>query len=363
MSDQNNASPYITFDQLAALESSPYAMYKHMYVDICDDLVTGILLSKIVYWFGIGRNGEQRARHVHDGRVCIVKKKEDWWTECRISEGQYDRAIAKLIKMGVVSTEIHYNPFARKVQQRSTFIFINKDHLSFLVNEYLESFQKQVFSNLTSPVSETPEMGVSVTGETLVCEQVISGVCIQTQNTSLNTSQCEGRTPEISNSKKEKKPSKSPKPEKIPFRENVLLTQDEHKNLLTEVGSEQFDWMLDKLSAQKSSTGKQYKCDAATMWNGGWVREAWQERINKPQAKTGSKTVVLGNEDIAKNVEKEWIAPSHAKLEVSYKGIAIIPMYGNIQPAYLDFSEPSFGNQIICMLRKFGFIPRKNIRP
>lgn len=354
----NNASaktPAFTFQDLAALESSPYTQYRHMYVDICDDLVAGILLSKIVYWFGIGRNGEQRAKHTHEGRACIVKKREDWWQECRISERQYDRAIVKLIDLGVISTEIHYNPFSKQSMQRATFIFINEEALMVHVQRYLESRKVGDFSNHQTVISEVPDSGL--------LEITNSGFVHTAMNTSMNTSQSERRTPEISNPKKEKKLLKPPKPEKISFRENVLLTQEEHDKLLAEVGAEQFDWMLDELNCKKASNGYVYDCDAATMWKNGWVRKAWNDHISKPQVSRPGSAPPAGNEELAKKAEKEWVStlnPPHAKIEITYDSIRIIPQYGmHSQEKFLKFSEDAFSQKIENFMRNAGFVKRK----
>lgn len=259
-----------SFEDLAALESAPFSQYKHMYVDICDDLVTGILLSKIVYWFGIGKNGEQRARHEHAGRVCIVKKKEDWWNECRISEGQYDRAIAKLIEKKIITTEVHYNPFASKPMQRATFIFINKEVLNSLVKSYLDSFKKESDRNPISPVSETPEMRVSERGEMQVSEHPVSGVSsYSTKNTTKTTSDI------LSLASPEGK-----KIEKLPFSENVRLTEDEHSKLLAQYGQQKLAWMIQKLSDSIAAYGKKYKSHYHVLVPTGWVHQEYEKQHN-----------------------------------------------------------------------------------
>lgn len=89
------------------------------------------------------------------------------------------------------------------------------------------------------------------------------------------------------------KKKKETKPTKISFRDNVTLTQKEHDNLLAEVGEEPLTWMLNKLSAHKSAKGQTYKSDAATMRNGGWVRDALESR--RPVASTSTSYAKPGN--------------------------------------------------------------------
>lgn len=349
----NNASVKVrsfTFEDLAALESSPYTQYRHMYVDICDDLIAGILLSKIVYWFGIGRNGEQRARHEHDGKICIVKKREDWWEECRIGERQYDRAMAKLIELGVISTEIHYNPFIRKTAQRATFIFINQDVLVEKVSTYLKDLEERNFRNNETVISETDESVIS--------EPTISGHLYRPMNTPMTTSQSERRAHEISIPKKEKKPTKAPEPEKIPFRENVFLTQEERDKLLAEVGAEQFEWMLDRLSAYKASSGQKYDCDAATMWKNHWVRDAWEKHIKNPQASRPGSAPPAGNEELAKKVERQYVSQFY-KITVSYDRVEFISNSGNREPEILKFTENGFSDRLKGLIEKYKFNRRK----
>lgn len=94
--------------------------------------------------------------------------------------------------------------------------------------------------------------------------------------------------PRSSSSKSKAK--KEEDPEKIAFRPNVTLTQHEYDRILSEVGSQQLEWMLDKLDATKASTGRRYVCDAATMNKGGWVRDAYAQQRGTAAAKTGSRT-------------------------------------------------------------------------
>ena len=69
----------------------------HAYVDMCGDLIAGALLGQILYWFGVGKDGQSRARIVKDGYLWIAKARADWWEEIRITPKQYDRA-AKILK-------------------------------------------------------------------------------------------------------------------------------------------------------------------------------------------------------------------------------------------------------------------------
>lgn len=69
----------------------------HAYVDISGDLVAGLLLGQILFWFGVDKRGNTRARIQKDGHIWIAKTRADWHDEIRISPKQYDRAI-KILK-------------------------------------------------------------------------------------------------------------------------------------------------------------------------------------------------------------------------------------------------------------------------
>lgn len=78
---------------------------KRIYIDMANDLVAGILLSQIIYWYLPDYKGNSKLRVEHEGHQWIAKKRSDWWDECRITEKQYDRAIAILEEKKFVITD------------------------------------------------------------------------------------------------------------------------------------------------------------------------------------------------------------------------------------------------------------------
>jgi len=78
---------------------------KRIYIDMADDLVSGILLSQIIYWYLPDKNGKSKLRVRHEGEMWIAKTRADWWLECRITERQYDRAIRILEEKEFVKTD------------------------------------------------------------------------------------------------------------------------------------------------------------------------------------------------------------------------------------------------------------------
>lgn len=82
----------------------------HIYIDICDDLVAGTLLDKILCLFSPDTEGSLEIKTFKDGYYWLVKGREDWYEEIRISAKQYDRAIKILKDKGFVEIAIYkYN--------------------------------------------------------------------------------------------------------------------------------------------------------------------------------------------------------------------------------------------------------------
>ena len=78
------------------------------YVDIAGDLIAGLMLSQIMYWFSPDKSGKSKIRiHKKDGE-WIAKSRKDWYTELRISPKQCDRALDILEnKKGLIKKAIH----------------------------------------------------------------------------------------------------------------------------------------------------------------------------------------------------------------------------------------------------------------
>ena len=76
--------------------------FEMTYVDMTNDLISGLLLSQIVYWFSPSKNGKSKTRVTYKGRKAIAKGRSDWFDEIRISPKQYDKAIKKLKDLGIV---------------------------------------------------------------------------------------------------------------------------------------------------------------------------------------------------------------------------------------------------------------------
>jgi hypothetical protein len=82
--------------------------FKKTYVDMADDLVAGVLLSQIVYWYLLSKkDGRSKLRVCKDGHRWIAKARKDWWDEIRTSPKQVDRALEILEEKGIVVTALY----------------------------------------------------------------------------------------------------------------------------------------------------------------------------------------------------------------------------------------------------------------
>lgn len=119
---------------------------KRLYIDMAGDLVSGVLLSQILYWHLPTATGSalrmiaQGCGVKHEEKWWLVKKREDWWEECRITPKQFDRSSDVLIKKDYISIK------------RFHFHGLPTIHLHLHVIPFLTSMKMILFpgnSNLT----------------------------------------------------------------------------------------------------------------------------------------------------------------------------------------------------------------------
>lgn len=77
--------------------------FKKTYVDLAEDLIAGLLLSQIVYWYLPSKEtGKTKLRVKKEGHYWIAKGRNDWWDEIRITGKQFDRASNILVKKELI---------------------------------------------------------------------------------------------------------------------------------------------------------------------------------------------------------------------------------------------------------------------
>lgn len=80
--------------------------FKRIYVDMADDLMAGVMLSQIVYWYLPDKHGNPNKLRVQteDGQAWLVVSREEWWNQCRLKPRQADRTIKLLKEKGIIKT-------------------------------------------------------------------------------------------------------------------------------------------------------------------------------------------------------------------------------------------------------------------
>ena len=106
--------------------------FKKIYVDITGDLIAGLMLSQIVYWYLPNKNGNVKLRVYKNNEYWLAKNREDWWEEIRITTRQYDRAKIILENKGIIKvTNTMFN------NKRTPHILLMWDRLIELTEEQL----------------------------------------------------------------------------------------------------------------------------------------------------------------------------------------------------------------------------------
>jgi len=76
-------------------------------VQVAGDLVTGVLLSQINWWYRVpGKNGKTKCRIERDGSLWIAKTREEWMGETGLSLEQYKRALKLLKSRNLIEVKI-----------------------------------------------------------------------------------------------------------------------------------------------------------------------------------------------------------------------------------------------------------------
>lgn len=123
-------------------ESLDAVDFKKTYVDVAGDIQAGLLLSQIVYWFLPTKDGTRPTKtctqfHQKD---WLIKQRNEWWNEIRLSERQYDRAIKKLQEKNLVEIRTHKSRFHGG--DRAHYIHLKFNILVDKINNISKSTEK-----------------------------------------------------------------------------------------------------------------------------------------------------------------------------------------------------------------------------
>ncbi|WP_332633083.1 hypothetical protein [Halalkalibacter flavus] len=89
------------------------------------DIISGLLLSQIVYWYLPNKNGESKLKVKKHGHHWIVKKIDEWYDEIRLTPANYRTAMKRLEEEDLVIKKSMKDPFDRDHQKTATHIRLN----------------------------------------------------------------------------------------------------------------------------------------------------------------------------------------------------------------------------------------------
>lgn len=81
--------------------------FKKIYVDMVGgDVLAGLVLSEIVYWYLPTRSGGSKLRVERSGKFWIAVHRYEWWDRTRLSPDQSDRVLKILIDCGLIEKDV-----------------------------------------------------------------------------------------------------------------------------------------------------------------------------------------------------------------------------------------------------------------
>ena len=136
--------------------------FEMTYVDMAGgDLIAGLLLSQIIYWFTPNKHGKSKIKATYKGRPALAKSRDEWYKEIRITKRQYDRAIKTLKEKGII--DIENSMFNSK---RTPFIMLNEETFLSLYTKELHRYYTNVNTGIDESVTPLTETTTKTTTET-----------------------------------------------------------------------------------------------------------------------------------------------------------------------------------------------------
>lgn len=105
---------------------------KRCYVDVAGDLVTGVVLSQIVYWYLPGKRNRMRLTVERNGELWLAKKRHEWWHECRVTAKQADRALKSLENKRLLESDVFH------------FHHIRTKHVRLIIPHFLDALARVI---------------------------------------------------------------------------------------------------------------------------------------------------------------------------------------------------------------------------
>jgi hypothetical protein len=153
--------------------------FKKIYVDLTEDLTSGLLLSQIIYWHLPDQDGCTRLRVEKKGELWLVKRRYEWWDETRLSPRQVDRALGILRAKNIIITEIH------------RFYGEPSIHIQLCLDSFLDQLNEIIDNPPPNPFLPECQKPISLQGENEVAKRGNSLTEITSKSTS-EKSICKG---------------------------------------------------------------------------------------------------------------------------------------------------------------------------
>jgi hypothetical protein len=81
--------------------------FKKAYVDMTGDVLAGLVLSEIIYWYLPSKESEKNKLRVkRDGYNWIACRRSDWWERTRITPRQMDRIFTILAQQNIITKDV-----------------------------------------------------------------------------------------------------------------------------------------------------------------------------------------------------------------------------------------------------------------
>jgi len=124
----------MTYKDFVAFEENTYKCIKlnPLYIDITGDILAGLLLSQIVYW-----NLPSKKSNSKRSGEYLIKRREDWYEETRLTPRQIDRVIKILTAKNIITVKVQKTAIYNGAPVHH--IKLNIDKLMELVNKNVEN--------------------------------------------------------------------------------------------------------------------------------------------------------------------------------------------------------------------------------
>lgn len=118
---------------------------KKVYIDIAEDVMAGIMLSQIVYWYLPSREGKSKLtikkqdKKTKDTHFWIAKSRDEWYEEIRFSKNNVITAMKKLEEKQIIFRQDNMFDGKRTAHIRLNFpVFLN------MLNEEMAKHKKEL---------------------------------------------------------------------------------------------------------------------------------------------------------------------------------------------------------------------------